>query len=272
MSYSIKKAILESARRVDGAFTDFSSSASGRVRSIAINSHKSTHWLPEVDGASGQILRYGDGDTSIGGSSGTWRQLDSYPSTGHKMEDAPGFLRRWNLWRSGNPEPQLHHVHVAEDGGIDSAEGSSWFGTAEIVPGDQVCVDGGPPRDWTDGIDEEMRDLIIKVNREVGPTVSTCAGHNHPDSDSRRRLVRFLCSDESHANEVVNKLLPAAKAASTPAVGLVIQRGDVLSKTDGQRYPMILAAFNRREGVSEEEYFAELGPMTDTFAEHLGSR
>ncbi|WP_039822239.1 hypothetical protein [Nocardia testacea] len=272
MSYSIKKAVLESARRVDGAFTDFSRCASGQVHKIAGNSSESTRWLPEVDGAGGQILRYGDSDTSIGGSSGAWRQLDSYRSAHHRMDDAPGFMRRWNQWRSGNPEPQLHHVHVAEDGGIDSAEGSSWIGTAEIVPGDQVSVDGGPPGAWTDGIDEDMRDLIERVNREVGPTVSACAGHHHPDSDSKRRLMRFVCSDGSHANEMVDKLLPAAKAASTPAVQLVLQRGDVLSKTDGQRYPMILAAFERRAGVSDEKYFAELGPMTETFAEHLGSR
>lgn len=269
MTYSLQKTVLESARRGGDAVLDCGSDISSRVHTLAGNPRTAARWIPRIEGAAGQIYRYGDGPYSIGGHSGSWRRLDAYNSAHHKMEDAPEFLRRWNLWRAGSPEPQLHAVHAAEDGGIDSVEGSSWVGTGEIAPGDRISVDGGPPGAWTEGIDEGVRGLVELVNREVGPTVSACAGHSHPDSDSRRRLLRLLCSDEAHANEVAAELVSAAAAASTPAVQLLVQRGDVLSKSDGQRYPMLLVAFDRREGVSDDRYFAELGPMTAEFAARL---
>ncbi|WP_416563974.1 hypothetical protein [Nocardia testacea] len=266
---NLSKSMLESARRVEGACTDFCTLLSRRAHGLADTSGRASRWLPEVEGSAEKVLRYGDADNSIGGSAGNWRHLDADPDARyHTMDDAPGFLRRWNLWRAGEPDSRLHHVSAGDDGGIDSAEGASWVDTAEIVPGDRVSTDGGPPGEWTDGIDEEMRHIVTVVNREVGPTVSACAGHR-PPSDSKRRLMRFVCADESQANEVVDKVVPAARKASTPDVTIEVRRGDVLSQSDDQRYPAVRVMFQRREGLSDEEYYSALGPMTEEFAARL---
>lgn len=183
------------------------------------------------------------------------------------MPGFDAFYTRWLAWANGTPQPAVHAgARHAGTGGVTDNGANPWQ-SADLVPGDTISIDGGTPTSYLSAVDAPIRTTVDLLNRHVGATVASCAGHQRDDrtKPSKVQFFRLVAGTEWDADKVARAMTEiAAKtrtAAHTPAVDMQVTRAQV-ENGRGELLPMVNVHFHPTR-LGESAYYAQLPQATE---------
>lgn len=183
------------------------------------------------------------------------------------MPGFDAFYARWLAWADGMPQPAVHAgERHAGTGGVTDSGANPWQ-SADLVPGDTISIGGATPTSYLTAVDAPIRTTVDLLNRHVGATVASCAGHQHDDrtKPSKVRFFRLVAGTEWDADKVTRAMTEIAantsSAAHTPAVDMRVTRAQV-ENARGELFPMVNVHFHPTR-LGESAYYAQLPEATE---------
>ncbi|NUP33700.1 MAG: hypothetical protein HOU01_18615 [Streptomycetaceae bacterium] len=196
-----------------------------------------------------------------------WSDLERPTPWNGEMPGFDAFYSRWLAWANGTPKPVAHRgSRHAGTGGVTDDGANPWQ-SADLVPGDTISIDGGEPASYLTAVDAPIRATIDLLNRHVGATVASCAGHQNDDrtKPSRVRFFRLVAGTEWDADKMTRVMTEIAAntrvAGDTPAVDMRVTRAFV-EDGRGTLLPMVNVHFHPTP-LGEGAYYAQLPRATE---------
>ncbi|MGA4539609.1 hypothetical protein ACPA54_06390 [Uniformispora flossi] len=196
-----------------------------------------------------------------------WSDLERPMTRNFTMPGFDAFYTRWLAWANGTPKPVVHRgARHAGTGGVTESGTNPWV-SADLVPGDTIRIDGGKPTSYLAAVDAPIRTTVDLLNRHVGATVASCAGHENDDraKPSKVRFFRLVAGTEWDADKVTRAMTEIAGntrlTGNAPAVDMQVTRG-VVEDGHGTPLPIVNVHFHPTT-LGEDAYYAQLPWATE---------